>query len=304
MKFLGPPSSGSQADTTASHNRAGQYYRNRRSPVQPVGTGRRATARSNFGSASSAWASLTFSQQAAWQAYADSHPITDSLGSSIKLTGHQMFVSIYSQLLNCETSPSTTPPVSASVYSPAPAIVTVSPGGLVIVTTPGNGGSADFLLYAFSQPKSSGVTFNKTFWQAGVGAGDLTGPQDYSGEYVGQFGLPPVGSRVFYRLTPVNQYGVKGTELIAFAQVAALDTAPVVTAGAAGVINWTNGGGTPDHWNVMLSTDGGITWSLFTTIAGATLTATGLTSGALARIWGADSADVPTNEVSNSVTVV
>src|SRR6516162_7143681 len=101
MKFLGVPSSGSIAGTVFSHNRAGQYQRNRRAPVQPVGTGRRAFVRANFSAASTAWAALTAANQAAWIAFANSHPITDSLGQSITLTGQQMYVAVGAQLLNC-----------------------------------------------------------------------------------------------------------------------------------------------------------------------------------------------------------
>ena len=94
MKILTAPSSGSIAGTTYSHNRAGQYTRNRRSPVQPVGTGRRGVIRAAFGAASSAWGALTPIVQANWTAYANGHPYTDSLGQSIKLTGHQMYVAV------------------------------------------------------------------------------------------------------------------------------------------------------------------------------------------------------------------
>ena len=39
MKILDVPQSGSLGGQTSSHNRAGQYRRARRSPVQPTGTG-------------------------------------------------------------------------------------------------------------------------------------------------------------------------------------------------------------------------------------------------------------------------
>ena len=183
MKFLGNPSSGSQAGTTYSHNSAGQYTRSRRTPVNTVGTGRRAIVRANFSSASKAWSGLTGSQQAAWAAYAAGHPYVDSLGQSIVLTGHAIFVAIGSNLQNV---------------------------GSVI---------ANFILLAFSAPQSSGVSFCKTFWQETHIAGNSIGAATYGTAYVTQFGLPPLGSRVFYKLTPVNQYGVSGVPLIGYITV-------------------------------------------------------------------------------------
>lgn len=218
-KILDVPTSGSIADRTHSHNRSGQYIRNRRTPTQPVGTGRRAAQRANFGGAASAWASLTFSEQAAWIAYADSHPYTDRLGQSIKITGFNMYVAINSQLLNCGEAQSDVPPIDAAVFDVGAATVTVTALGVVTVTPSGNGSADDFLIVSFSKPQSSGVTFCKTFWQQSVNAGGSATPLVVSSGYVAQFGLPPAGSRVFFKLTPVNQYGVTGVPLIGFATV-------------------------------------------------------------------------------------
>lgn len=213
MKFLGPPSSGSIAGTTSSHNRAGQYTRNRRSPVQPVGTGRRAFIRSAFGGASTAWAALTAANQAAWIAYAAGHPITDALGQSITLTGHQMFVAVATQLLNVGSALPTIPPVSSAVAAPICTAFTVTHLGVITVTLTASGGASDFILVSFSAPVSAGVTFMKTFWQQTHVAGNSTGGATYGTAYVAQFGTIPVGSKVFLKLTPVNQYGVTGTPI-------------------------------------------------------------------------------------------
>ena len=214
MKYLGPPQSGSQAGTTASHNRSGQYYRNRRSPVQPVGTGRRAAQRAAFGSASSAWASLSAANQAAWISFAAGHPITDSLGQSITLTGQNMFVSCGSQLLNCGQALPTVPPVSTATTSPVVTAFTVTHLGVITVTLDGSGSADDFILLAFAAPVSAGVTFQKTFWQMMPLAGNSVGGATYGTAYVTQFGTIPAGTKVFVKLTPVNQYGFTGVPVI------------------------------------------------------------------------------------------
>ena len=214
MKYLGPPQSGSQAGTTASHNRSGQYYRNRRAPVQPVGTGRRAAQRAAFGSASSAWASLSGANQAAWISFAAGHPITDSLGQSIVLTGQNMYVGCGSQLLNCGEALPTMPPVSTATGTPVVSAFTVTSGGVVTVTLDGSGSADDFILVAFSAPVSAGVTFQKTFWQQTVVPGDSVGGATYGTAYVVQFGTLTAGLKVFLKLTPVNQYGFTGVPVI------------------------------------------------------------------------------------------
>jgi hypothetical protein len=214
MKYLGAPQSGSQANTTASHNRAGQYYRNRRAPVQPVGTGRRAFIRASFGAASTAWAGVTAANQAAWTAYANSHPITDALGQSITLTGQQMYVAIGTQLLNVGAALPTIPPVSSVVSAPVASVFTVTHLGVITLTLSGTGLAADYILISFSAPVSAGVTFMKTFWQQTHVAASSVGGATYGTAYVAQFGTIPTGSKVFLKLTPVNQYGVTGVPVI------------------------------------------------------------------------------------------
>ena len=219
MKFLGVPSSGSIAGTTSSHNRAGQYTRNRRSPVQPVGTGRRAFIRQAFSASSKAWQALTAAQQAAWTSYAASHPITDALGQSVTLTGHQMFVSVATSLQNCGQALPTLPPASASVFAAGVPTFTAVHAGAITVTPTGGGGATDFLLYAFSAPVSAGVGFMKTFWQAGHVAGNSVGAIVATTAYNAQFGSPQAGQKIFLKVTPVNQYGVSGTPNIISALV-------------------------------------------------------------------------------------
>lgn len=220
MKFLGVPSSGSIAGTTYSHNRAGQYTRNRRKPVNTVGTGRRAFIRASFGASAKAYAALTAAQQAAWTSYALNYPIVDRLGQTIKLTGQQMFISINTQLLNCAQAALLNPPLSNAVSAPVVSAATfVSSTGVLTITLGGGGPATDFILLAFSKPRSSGTSFNKTFWQQVVVPGSSVGGATYGTAYVAQFGKPAAGSRVFYRFTPVNQYGVTGTPVISFITV-------------------------------------------------------------------------------------
>ena len=244
VKVLKAPQSGSQAGTTASHNRFGQYERNRRSPVQPIGNGRRAFIRAAFGASSNAWASLTGAQQAAWSSYADSHPITDSLGQSVKLTGHMMYVSVATQQQNVNAAMPTDPPISATV-GPITGVALYADETGTLIVTGADTNADDVFLFGFSRQVSNGVTFMKTFCQLGFD-GAAAGVWDCSGAYLAQFGALAVGQKVFLRLTPVNQYGVGGTPTIVSTSVQAAPTIPIAVATsptAGGLTSTWSGGG-------------------------------------------------------------
>jgi hypothetical protein len=158
---------------------------------------------------------MSFSQQAAWQTFADSHPITDSLGQTINLTGHQMFVAINTQLQNCLQPQVIVPPLSAATQAPVLTLYTaVGSTGVITLTLDGSGAANNFILVAFARPQSSGRSFVSAFWQCDVLPGDSVGNATEGTKVVAQFGALPVGSRLFVKLTPVNQDGFTGVPLI------------------------------------------------------------------------------------------
>jgi hypothetical protein len=175
--------------------------------------------RANFGAASSGWASLEATVQAAWNSYAAGYPYTDSLGQSITLTGHQMYVAIASSLANVGAASPASPPSSNATIQPVILTFTAVSAGAITLTLVGGGNADDFVLIGLSAPQSSGRGFCKTFWQQTFCNGAINTPQVLTVAYENQFGVPPVGFRIFYRLTPVNQYGVAGVPLIGFITV-------------------------------------------------------------------------------------
>jgi hypothetical protein len=212
MKYLGPPQSGSQANTTASHNRAGQYFRNRRKPVTPTRTSKQGVLRGKFGSASAYWQTLTPDLQAAWTAFAAGYPVVDALGQTVVLTGQQYFIGLQTSLLNAgqamvDTVPSNvvTPPVDSPMVS-------AQDSGAVIVGV-GTLGVGDFNLVALSKILSNGRNFNKGFSQFAV----LTFSeliQDVGEAFAAQYGAPVVGKKIFARFKEVNSSGMSGPNLI------------------------------------------------------------------------------------------
>lgn len=217
MKFLDVPQSGSIAGTTHSHNRAGQYTRNRRSPVQPIGTGRRGFIRAAFGASSAAWSDLSDAERAAWGSFADAHPVTDSLGQSIILTGHQMFVRVNTTRQNVSLAVDANPPTVLTLPSVSGAGITLDVSSGISIS--GFTGDADsFVAVAFSAPMSPGRSFNKTFWQPpssdGFTAGDAAPFTLITAKYAAQFGTPIPGQRTFVRITPISDDGWNGTPFI------------------------------------------------------------------------------------------
>ncbi len=219
MKFLDVPQSGSIAGVTHSHNRAGQYTRSRRAPVQPVGNGRRSFIRATFGAMSSGFAALTAPQQAAWASAAATHAVTDSLGQSLFLTAQQLYVSVNTALVNAGAAVTVTPPGTFAVFPEGAFVFTAVSAGAITITPAGAGAAGDFTLYALSLPVPGGRTFVKTFTQFGHAAGNSVVPIVATTPYHNQFGIPPVGTRIFCKLTPVSAGGVTGVPVIQFATV-------------------------------------------------------------------------------------
>lgn len=210
MKFLDVPQSGSIAGTVHSHNRAGQYTRNRRAPVQPIGTGRRAFIRSTFGAASTAWAALTDAERAAWVGFANAHPYTDALGQSIILTGQQMFVAMQINLVNSGQAATTTPPATTTLDDIVPVAFSAGVSSGLNWTASTDATTCVFVI-ACSMQVSPGRMFNKTFWQPLGGTGYPTGLAGVytllTADYAAQFGTPVAGMKVFGKWTLINAGG-------------------------------------------------------------------------------------------------
>ena len=201
MKFLGPPSSGSIAGTTSSHNRAGQYTRNRRSPVQPVGTGRRAFIRGAFGASSQSWATLSAATQAAWNAYAASHALRGFTRSehhahrpSDVCRDRDELAERRQCFAGCCAC------FELRRLRRSIAVFTATAAGVITITLTPSGTASDFILIAFSAPQSPGRTFCKTFWQQTHVPGNSVGGATYGTAYVAQFGTIPAGWKIFLKL--------------------------------------------------------------------------------------------------------
>jgi hypothetical protein len=95
MLFKSPifsQASGSLAGITFSHNRGGQYTRQRSTPTNPNSTGQQ-TIRSALSQAVAAWKnSLTAANRESWDTYAVNTVFVNKLGDNVFLTGQQQWI--------------------------------------------------------------------------------------------------------------------------------------------------------------------------------------------------------------------
>ncbi len=102
--------SGSVGGTTFAHNRGGAYARARVVPTDPNTTFQQ-SRRAILSAQSQGWSARTDAERAAWSNWAKQNPVTDVLGASILLSGHQAYVKINSRLDLDDQTLLTVPPI-------------------------------------------------------------------------------------------------------------------------------------------------------------------------------------------------
>lgn len=203
---------GSLAGLTLSRNRGGIYLRARATPVNPA-TGPQTLVRTAFGNLSTQWQSLTDVQREAWTTYAINVPVTNSLGESITLTGHQMFVRNNTARVATGLSAVLDGPVvfASDVLSPVNGVVLAASNniGVVFEETDAWVGEDDaaLMIYA-SRQKAPTINYFK-------------GPYNFVGAILGDSVTPPtspdtnfdnqhaqdVGNAVFLRFFSIRADG-------------------------------------------------------------------------------------------------
>jgi len=254
MKMLDVPQSGSIGGVTSSHNRAGQYKRNRRAPVSPTRTPKQSVARARFGAASALWQTLDAATQNAWTAFAAAYPVVDSLGQSITLTGQQYFVGIQSQLQAVGQPTNTAVPTNTTLYPiDTPAMILDGSGTFIVSVQSLTDG--DFNKVSCSPVLSNGVSFNKQFSLFAVLDTDNQ-ILDISNAYAAQYGAPIAGKKIFAAFVDVNSSGMNGNQQIIQAPVAAapVAAAPVATNIITGTLVSTGPGAGTDTVTVFQET--------------------------------------------------
>ncbi len=209
MKYLSVPQSGSQAGTTASRNRYGQYYRTRATPVNPK-TPSQGLTRSNFAFGATGWRGLTDAQREAWQSFAADHPKTNSLGQTIVLTGSCCFTGANSLqrrlgLLTAITDP---PLISGIPAVPVITITATGPGTLSLAFT-GAPAAGDYWQIEAGAPVSQGVQFYNNYKFLTAADSTSTTPLAVGTLYTALWGTMITGQKIFLRVRYVvaGQFG-------------------------------------------------------------------------------------------------
>lgn len=214
MKYLDVPQSGSRANVVASRNRFGQYYRTRAIPTQPR-TAKQQDNRATFGNLATYWSqTLTDGQRILWRNWADTHPVVNSLGVTVVLTGLQAFISVNQFLQRLAQAIVATPPVGADFSTPLVTSLTVTATASVYSLVHGAIASpANYLVFA-GPPRKAGVTFESAYRivTAGPGVG-AAGTQTASAAYVATWGAltGKAGYKIFTRIYDFDSTGNRGT---------------------------------------------------------------------------------------------
>lgn len=156
--------SGSIAGNTFSHNKGGQYVRQRTVPINPT-TSRQMAVRSALSTTARSWQALTQTQRDAWAAYAQANPVTDRLGNSITLSGASMHNRLNTKIRDFAGTPIATPPSSAPPVAPSTFTISANTAANVTVAfTPTPIGAANRVELWIAPPGGPGQ--NPNFNQA------------------------------------------------------------------------------------------------------------------------------------------
>lgn len=206
------PQSGSIAGSTSSHNRYGQYRRNRRSPTQTPTT-RRTLSRSILAAASAAFAGISTAKQAAWASYADGHPVVNRLGQSVKLDAHAMFVRCRCNQAQAGIALTDTPPTT-DVVDWTPEQITVANNSTSFTVDLSDQPATTQFLIAAGPIRGAGRNYEGKFSQLCAVAGGDAEAIDIATLYTARWGTPVTGDVSFIRVTPVSAAGVAGSPLV------------------------------------------------------------------------------------------
>lgn len=219
MKFKGTiigEASGSLASMVFSHNRGGQYIRQRTIPTNPNSTFQQ-TIRSLVAALTSVWNNvLTAAQRAGWDTYAENVQLLDVLGETRNVGGLGMFIRANTARLQTgdaglpivADAPTTfnlgelTPPnvISATAATEALSI------GFTNTDEWANEDGGALLIYG-SRPQNGSVNFFKgPYRYAGLVLGDGTTPPISPASITNPFPFA-VGNKVFIRAIAIRADG-------------------------------------------------------------------------------------------------
>jgi hypothetical protein len=197
MKILDVPQSGSQAGTTSSRNRYGQYRRTRATPVNPNSTAQ-GTVRARMSANAAAWRALTDIQRAGWNDLGLMMSRTDSLGQTYTLTGFQAYCSVNNNKALAGDASVSAAPALVTPSTILTVTITLTAAAVSVAFTPTPMPAATRLVAYCSPQRSAGRGFESDLRFIAVSAAALASPMVLTTAYQAKFGVTVVGNRVFF----------------------------------------------------------------------------------------------------------
>lgn len=184
-----------------SKNRAGNYIRNKVTPVNP-NTSYQAAVRSRLTSLAQGWRSLSQSARDAWNGAVENYKTTDIFGDLKTPTGLALYIRLNSNILNAGGSAITSPPVptGSDALTTLSATVSTGLGGVAVTFAPTPVPADHALVIESTAPLSAGINnANSQFRVVHVEAATGTSPLTITSAYATKFGAYAVGQKIFFR---------------------------------------------------------------------------------------------------------
>lgn len=189
-----------------SRNRGGLYMRNGSKPTvvtTPYAQNIKALT-ANF---SAQWRNLTEAQREAWKEWATQNPVTNRLGQSRTLSGHQAYVKINVRLAAAGGSSLSMPPLGIAPLGVLPTDVTFTTSPLAISVAFAGGPTPEnvavqVLAYLSDSPGVSYVRNRLALIQ--TTADEQASPIDITTELTNRFGTPTAGQRLHVGLRTID----------------------------------------------------------------------------------------------------
>jgi hypothetical protein len=198
--------SGKIKGIVASHNKGGQYFRGLTIPTNPR-TARQTVVRNAMGTLSTAWVqTLTATQRAGWQAYADNISWTNALGDSIQLSGLNAYMACNAPRLQNSVARVDTAPVvfdRGSFTLPVATITAASATASIAFTNsdPWAIEVGGYLFVYASKPQNPSISsYSGPYQLLGKVTGAVSPPSSPASMTMPQL-AGPSGSKVFFRFT-------------------------------------------------------------------------------------------------------
>lgn len=173
-------------------------------PRTPVQQANRARMSAN----SALWRTLTSEQRQAWKGYALNHPVVNSLGQTVVLSGHMMFNAINVRMNNIGLLSVSVPPNEEDpVSTPSVSSVDQSVGSVEFEIAASDPGC--YVVFYFSPARSQGVSFNGDYRYIAAQATDDINPTNVNlgPTLAAKYGTQVVGQKYFYRIVYCNAVG-------------------------------------------------------------------------------------------------